>query len=66
MPVVLEVCPRQRDSQWAWFTMKLVVQRVISHARDPDRMPAVAVWSAHPIGNQEQRLGSLNTPLQPY
>ena len=66
MPDVLEVCSGQRDSRWAWFRLKLVVQRVISHARDPDRTPVVPVWSAHTIGNLERRLGSPNTPLQPY
>lgn len=66
MPVVLEVRSGQLDSRWAWFRLKLVVQRVISHVRDPDRTPVVPVWSAHTIGNLERQLGSPNTPLQPY
>jgi len=66
MPVVLEVRSGQRDYRWTWFRLKLVVQRVISHARDPDRTPVVPVWSAYTSGNLERRLRSPNTPLQPY
>jgi hypothetical protein len=66
MPVVLGVRSGQRDYRWTWFRLKLVVQRVISHARDPDRTPVVPVWSAHTSDNLEQRLRSPNTPLQPY
>ena len=66
MPVVLEVRSGQRDSRCVWLRLKLVVQRVISRAHDPDRTPVVPVWSAHTIGNLERRLGSPNPPLQPY
>jgi hypothetical protein len=32
MPVVLEVRSGQRDSRWAWFRLKLIVQGVISYS----------------------------------